>query len=111
MLTSIKILHTFIWAVLATCVLALPVAGLTRRFRCAGILLAVVSMECLVLLLNHLTCPLTNVAKHYTQNRSDNFDIYLPLWLARCNKEVFGSLFVVGILVFVSSWVRARDQR
>jgi hypothetical protein len=33
---------------------------------------------------------LTNVAARYTNDRRDNFDIVLPLWLARYNKIIFG---------------------
>ena len=38
------------------------------------------------------------MAARYTEDRADNFDIYLPLWLARYNKEIFGSLFFAGEL-------------
>jgi hypothetical protein len=31
-----------------------------------------------------------------TENRTDNFDLYLPIWLARHNKTIFGSLFLAG---------------
>lgn len=34
-----------------------------------------------------------------------NFDIFLPEWLARWNKEIFGSLFVVGVLLTVGRWL------
>ena len=45
-----------------------------------------------------MRCPLTDVAARYTSDRRDNFDIYLPLWLARYNKHVFGTLYVAGIV-------------
>ena len=38
MLIAIKLLHTLIWAFLAASILALPVAGVLRRFRWAAIL-------------------------------------------------------------------------
>ena len=37
MLTTIKLLHTLIWAFLATSIVALPVLGVLRRFRWAVI--------------------------------------------------------------------------
>jgi hypothetical protein len=61
-------------------------------------------MECLVLLVNRMRCPLTGVAARYTADRRDNFDIYLPLWLARYNKHIFGSLFVAGLLFTLVCW-------
>jgi hypothetical protein len=36
------------------------------------------------------------MAARHTEQRSKNFDIYLPLWLARHNKTIFGALFVAA---------------
>lgn len=36
--------------------------------------------------------------------KSDNFDIYLPLWLARHNKLIFGALYVLGIAFAYMRW-------
>jgi len=104
MLTLIKLLHTAIWAILATCVLALFWTGWTRRFRLALWLAAIILCESLILALNAGRCPLTDLAAHYTAERSANFDIYLPLWLARNNKRIFASLFVLGEIVTLVQW-------
>jgi hypothetical protein len=45
---------------------------------------------------DRLHCPLTGVARRYTRDRSDNFDIFLPERLAKHNKLIFGSLFAIG---------------
>lgn len=58
----------------------------------------------MVLLVNRWSCPLTAVAARYTADRRPNFDIYLPEWLARYNKEVFGTLFVAGLLYSLARW-------
>ena len=104
MLTAIKLLHTAIWAFLAASILALPIAGVLRRFRLSVILSAIVLVECGVLGVNGGRCPLTDVAARYTLDRGSNFDIYLPDWLASHNKLIFGSLFVFGELVVVWCW-------
>lgn len=80
MLTAIKLLHTLIWAVLAACIVALPVAGMLRRFRWAAILIGIVLLECAVLAINGGRCPLSDLAARFTPDRSYNFDIYLPGW-------------------------------
>jgi hypothetical protein len=54
--------------------------------------------EVVVLWLNRWSCPLTAVAALYTDDRRANFDIYLPEWLARYNKHVFGPLYVAGVV-------------
>ena len=51
-------------------------------------------------------CPLTNFAARYAHERTDNFDIYLPVWLARHNKSIFGFQFVMGELILIWRWIR-----
>lgn len=102
----IKVVHTLAWALFAGCILAFPVLAWRGQFTLAAILIAIVCVEVLVLAANGMRCPLTAVAARYTDDRADNFDIYLPLWLARYNKQVFGSLFVAGLLLSALLWVR-----
>lgn len=66
-----------------------------------------VLMECAVLAVNRCRCPLTSLAARYTEDRSPNFDIYLPHWLAQYNKQVFGALFVAGLLYAAWMWRRS----
>jgi hypothetical protein len=103
---AIKLLHTFIWAVFALCILALPATALLRRFDWAVALTLLVLLECAVLAVNRGRCPLTDLAGRYTDNRADNFDIFLPVWLARHNKTIFGTLFVAGELFVLWRWVQ-----
>jgi hypothetical protein len=104
MLIAIKLLHTVVWAFFAGCIVGIPVAGFLGQFGWAVALVGLVLVECAVLAANRGRCPLTDVAARYTEKRSDNFDIYLPLWLARHNKTVFGTLFVVGSLLVLGQW-------
>ena len=103
-LVALKLLHTAIWLFFAACIVAIPMAGALRLFRWVSILTALVLVECAVLAMNRGRCPLTDLAGHYTGDRTDNFDIYLPLWLARRNKTVFGTLFVIGELFVLGRW-------
>jgi uncharacterized membrane protein len=103
-LRAIKIVHTLAWALFAGCIVALPVAAYFRAFPLAALLIAIVLVEVVILVANRLRCPLTAVAARYTSDRRANFDIYLPLWVARYNKEIFGTLFVAGILFTLVQW-------
>jgi hypothetical protein len=105
-LRIVKAIHTVAWAFFAGCILAIPVAALRGQFRLASGLTIMVLLECAVLAVNGMRCPLTGVAARYTDNRRDNFDIYLPLWLARYNKLIFGWLFVAGAFFALACWVR-----
>jgi hypothetical protein len=106
-LRFVKLLHTIAWAFFAGCILALPFAAWHGHFLAAGILIGLVLVEVAILFANRLRCPLTDVAARYTDDRQDNFDIYLPLWIARHNKRIFGTMFVAGILFTLLMWSRA----
>lgn len=104
-LRAIKLLHTAVWGFFAAAILAIPVLAWRGEFLCVGAATAVVLIEVAVLALNGWRCPLTNAAAHFTQERRGNFDIYLPLWLATYNKQVFGALFVAGLLFTLVRWL------
>lgn len=96
-LRLVKLLHTLVWALFAGSIVAIPLAAAAGQLALAWGLVAFVFLEVAVLLANRMKCPLTTVAERYTSERQDNFDIYLPRWLARHNKAVFGGLYVAGI--------------
>ena len=104
MLILIKLVHTAVWLFFAGCILAIPVAGVRREYGSAAGLIGLVLVECGVLAANRGRCPLTDLAARYTEERKDNFDIYLPLWLARHNKTIFGALFAAGVLFVLGRW-------
>ncbi len=104
-LVGIKLLHTAIWFFFAGCIVLIPFAGARHKFLWAGVLTAPVLIECMFLAMNRGRCPLTDLASRYTEERTDNFDIYLPLWLARRNKIIFGTLFTLGELFVLGSWM------
>jgi hypothetical protein len=107
MLTLIKVLHTVIWAILASSILALPALAIVRRFRWAAVLSGLVLVDCGVIALNGGRCPLTDLAERLTSNRADNFDIYLPIWLAGTTKSFLArSLFVAGESVALKFWFK-----
>ena len=104
-LHRIRMLHTAAWAVFAGAILAIPPAALAGELRMAIWLSALVWVEVAILAANRMRCPLTGIAARYTDDRRANFDIYLPLWLARRNKLIFGLLFAAGQLVLVARWL------
>lgn len=96
-LGTIKLAHTVVWAIFAGCVVAIPVLTWVHEIRYAALCAAAVAIEVLVLACNRWRCPLTDVAARHTSDRRDNFDIYLPEWLARHNKVIFGTLYLAGL--------------
>jgi hypothetical protein len=107
-LRLVKIAHTLIWALFAGCIVAIPVAAWAERYDWAVFLSGVVLVEVFIIVTNRWRCPLTDIAARYTADRRDNFDIYLPAWLARHNKTIFGALYVAGLAVTVARWAGSR---
>lgn len=62
-----------------------------------------ISVEIIILLMNRWVCPLTPIASKFTDSRNPNFDIYLPQWLAKYNKEIFGTIFTIGIILVIAN--------
>jgi len=104
-LHTIKAVHTLVWAFFAGCIIAIPIFAVVNQYRLAFLFICIVLVEVLILIANRLRCPLTGVAAKYTTDRSDNFDIYLPLWVARHNKSIFGWLYVCGGLLTFAKWI------
>lgn len=102
---AVKVVHTLAWAFFAACIVAIPIASWTGQHRLAGICAILVLVEVVVLAVNQWTCPLTAVAARYTEDRESNFDIYLPIWLARYNKHIFGPLYVVALVYALANWL------
>ena len=107
-LIAIKTAHTVVWVFIAGSIVSLPVVGWYGHFRWAAALSVLVVIECGVLAVNGGRCPLTDLAAKYTADRRPDFDIYLPEWLAKHNKTVFGALFVVNELAVL--WERFQTR-
>jgi hypothetical protein len=104
-LIAVKALHTAVWAFFVGCIAAIPVAGARGQFFRAAVFSALLLLECAVLAMNGGRCPLTDLAGRYTEDRADNFDIYLPLWLASNNKIIFGTLFTFAETFVLARWI------
>jgi uncharacterized sodium:solute symporter family permease YidK len=66
-----------------------------NKFVWIGIALFV--FEVIVLLIFKNNCPLTIIARKYSDSKKDNFDIYLPNWLAKNNKVIYAFFLFVFI--------------
>ncbi len=99
-LLTIKLLHTLIWTVLASATLVVFYAGLFNHVNVyTWISIAMVIMEGIVLVIFKWSCPLTGIARKYSDSTKDNFDIFLPNWLAKHNKAIFTTLFLAGLVL------------
>ena len=105
-LTAIRLGHTIVWVFFVACIFAIPLFTASSHFRLAALFTAIVAVEVGVLVLNGMRCPLTGIAARYTDDRRPNFDIYLPEWLARNNKQIFGTIYAIAVLFLLVRWLR-----
>lgn len=106
MLTFLKLLHTIVWAIMAAAFGYSIYAGFIGKtdwllWSC----LIMIGLEILVLLANGWVCPITTLAARHTDNREPNFDIFLPMRLAKHNKNIFLVIFIVGGLGILFRWL------
>ena len=101
-LTIIRVVHTMIWIFFNIVIFYLGYAVLTNTIdKWVWICLGLILLEGLILLVFKNVCPVTMVARKYSVSTKDNFDIYLPNWLARYNKEIYSVIVAIIILVLI----------
>lgn len=102
-LQAVKLVHTLIWVFFVTVIFYVVYCGIVDDVNpLTWVAVGLVVLEGLVLLVFKMFCPLTLMARKYSDSEKDNFDIYLPNWLAKYNKQIFTTIFVIGlVLVFI----------
>ena len=101
-LKLIKLVHTVIWFIMALASIYILYAGITKtKSLWLWISIGLLCFESLILALNKWTCPFTPMAMKYTTDRADNFDIYIPNIVAKYNKVIFGTIFIIGLALVI----------
>ena len=99
-LLAIKLFHTLIWLFFVCIIFYVLYTGITNTINSfTWIAIGLVIGEGIVLLIFKMFCPLTIIARKYSDSQKDNFDIFLPNWLAKYNKIIFTTLFVIGLAI------------
>lgn len=102
-LTLIKTLHTLIWIFFNIVVGYMLYAVIINKLdNWLWLCYVLILTEGLVLLLFKWTCPLTLLARNYSDSARDNFDIFLPEWLAKYTKLIYTclSLFILAFTIY-----------
>jgi hypothetical protein len=93
-LTLIKIVHTVIWAFFNVVIFYMLYAAIARKLDIwLWLGYGFVFLEGLTLIAFKSHCPLNLLARKYTNSTRDNFDIYLPSWLAKYTKLIYTTIF------------------
>lgn len=99
-LTKIKLIHTLIWLFFNVVIFYLLYAVIINKIDIwVWICVGLVVLEIITLLVFKWFCPLTVWARKYSDSTKNNFDIYLPEWLAKYNKLIYGCVFTLSIVI------------
>jgi len=102
-LILIKLTHTTIWIFFNVVIFYLLYAVIVDKIdNWIWIGLGLFLLEGIILIVFKMKCPLTVIARQYSDSAKENFDIYLPNWLAKYNKLIYTSilLIIVAILIY-----------
>lgn len=98
-LIFIKCIHTLIWLFFNVVLFYMAYAVIVNQIDYRVWLgIGCIVLEWIVLLFFNWQCPLTIAARNYSTSPKENFDIYLPNWLAKYNKEIYVTFFILIIL-------------
>ena len=99
-LIAVKIVHTLIWLFFVAAIFYILYSGISNKITTlTWIAISLIIAEGVVLVLFKMFCPLTLIARKYSDSEKDNFDIYLPNWLAKYDKIIFTTIYLVGVII------------
>jgi hypothetical protein len=99
-LTIIKTIHTAIWVFFNVVIFYLLYAVIADKIdKWVWICLGLILLEGIVLLVFKKMCPVTLVARKYSDSTKSNFDIFLPAWLAKYNKLIYSIIVAISIVI------------
>jgi hypothetical protein len=98
----IKLLHTIIWIAFNVIIFYFVYTVIIDEVNAwTWICLGLIGLETLTLMLFKTICPVTLIARKYSNSKKDNFDIFLPNWLARHNKLIYSVIVFIGIAFLI----------
>jgi hypothetical protein len=101
-LTLIKIIHTAIWIFFNVVIFYMLYAAIANKLdRWLWIGYGFIALEGLTLLTFKSHCPLNLLARKYSNSTQDNFDIYLPSWLAKYTKLIYTAIFAIVMIITI----------
>ena len=98
----VKVIHTIIWVFFNLVIFYLLYAVIANKIdKWVWICISLILLEGVILVVFKNICPVTLIARKYSKSQKDNFDIYLPNWLARYNKEIYSIIVLIAIVILI----------
>ena len=101
-LLLLKTIHTIVWAAFVSMIGYILYSGIANRIGWfTYVSIAAVLLEGVVLLIFKWKCPITIVARRFSDEQEAGFDIFLPRLVAKHNKAIFTGLYAFGVVLVV----------
>jgi hypothetical protein len=101
-LVLVKILHTIIWVFFNVVIFYLLYAVVIDKIdKWIWICISLIILEVIILIVFKKICPITLIARKYSDSQKSNFDIYLPNWLAKYNKEIYTVIVLIAVVILI----------
>ncbi len=101
-LTIIRIVHTIIWLFFNVVIFYMLYAVIVDKLdKWLWIGYGLFVLEGITLLIFNFFCPLTVLARRYSDSTKANFDIFLPNWLAKHNKTIYTGILVLIMILTI----------
>ena len=98
----VRVIHTIIWVFFNVVIFYLLYAVVVDKIdKWVWICLGLILLEGIILIVFKKICPITLIARKFSNSQQENFDIYLPNWLAKYNKEIYSIIVLTAIVVLV----------
>lgn len=98
----LKLTHTIIWVFYVFLFFYILYAGVFNKIDIyLWIAIGFEIIEVAILAIFKGKCPLTILGYQYTNNPEIGFDIYLPKWLAKYNKIIYGTGFALVMILII----------
>jgi len=99
-LTLIQSIHTAVWIFFNFVIFYMLYAAIANKLDLwLWIGYGFVFLEGLTLLTFQSHCPLNLLARKFSNSTKDNFDIYLPSWLAKYTKLIYTTIFAIIFII------------
>jgi hypothetical protein len=99
-LVTIKLIHTAVWMIFNLVIFFLLYAVIANKIDYRiWIGFGLIGLEGIMLLIFKQTCPVTIIARKFSYSTKENFDIYLPNWLAKYNKLIYSIIVVITLIL------------
>ena len=99
-LVIVKLVHTSIWLFFNIVIFYMAYAVIADKItRWVWISVALIALEVIVLIVFKRVCPITLLARKFSNSTRSNFDIYLPNWLAKNNQLIYTIILVIILVL------------